>query len=247
MKRAMIAIAALSSGLLLAACDDTNDTDTSANQSQAEATESSSGQTGSESNAQEISVSGTLSFAESGQSLPENAEVTVRLLDVALADAPAKLIAEKTIAVDAQAPLDFTLSYASNDVDPRHMHSVRATIHDADGNLKWTSTVASMIDVGADADQPPVNIVLQPVGAQGAASGESMQETQENLLSSGDEPTAAEEQAAHASPDAVSEEAAETQEPSQAGGDSDTAGANVTSDTTVNADQGSTAQGSTAQ
>ena len=208
MKPTLLLIAALTSGLALAGCDEgqstASTTQEGSNASQQSTTEQ----------AQKMTLDGTLSFAEAGQSLPDNAEVTVLLNDVALADAPARTIAETTVTIERQAPTDFSLSYASDAVNPRHTHSLRGEIRNDEGQLVWTSTEATPVEVGADADQPPVSVVLRPVGADGNAQSDSMQKAQEALLSSGDEPTAAEKQAVEEA-DAVAEQAAGMQEPSQ--------------------------------
>ncbi|MBY5967463.1 YbaY family lipoprotein [Halomonas denitrificans] len=208
MKPTLLLIAALTSGLALAGCDDSQ-SNASSSQSSAETSQEASAE-----QATQMTLKGTVSFAETGQTLPQGADVKVLLNDVALADAPAKTIAETTLSIDRQAPTDFSLSYDTNDISERHTHSLRGEIRGDDGQLIWTSTQANPVEVGPDADQPPVSIVLHPVGADGNAQSESMQQAQEALLSSGDEPTAAEKQAAEQA-DAVAEQAAGMQEPSQ--------------------------------
>jgi uncharacterized lipoprotein YbaY len=119
MKPTLLLIAALTSGLALAGCDEGQSTASTAQEGSNASQQSTTEQ------AQKMTLDGTLSFAEAGQSLPDNAEATVLLNDVALADAPARTIAETTVTIERQAPTDFSLSYASDAVNPRHTHSLR--------------------------------------------------------------------------------------------------------------------------
>jgi putative lipoprotein len=61
--------------------------------------------------------------------LTPEAVVEVQLLDVSLADAAARLIAEQTIKPEHQVPIPFELSYDPADIDDRMSYAVRATIH----------------------------------------------------------------------------------------------------------------------
>ncbi|ANS85068.1 putative lipoprotein YbaY [Vibrio scophthalmi] len=78
--------------------------------------------------------------------LPDNAVVTVRLQDVSLMDAPAKLISEQVIETNgAQVPVAFELSYNPNDIKPGHRYSVSARIEVA-GELRFiTDTMNAVI------------------------------------------------------------------------------------------------------
>lgn len=78
--------------------------------------------------------------------LPDNAVVTVRLQDVSLVDAPAKLISEQVIETNgAQVPVAFELSYNPNDIKPGHRYSVSARIEVA-GELRFiTDTMNAVI------------------------------------------------------------------------------------------------------
>nr|WP_300309706.1 YbaY family lipoprotein [Halomonas sp.] len=202
MKRSLLLIAALSTSLALAGCGDGNAEKTS------DSNTASAGQAN-----HEQTLTGTLSLANSDQSLADDAQVVVSLNDVTLADAPAKVIAETRVDMD-QSSADFHLDYASDEVDPSHRHILRAEIRDANGELKWTTTDAYLVSVGSDADQSEVAIVLHPVGANGQAQGASLQQAQEQLLSSGDEPTQEEVEAAE-NLDAISEQSVDAQNPEQ--------------------------------
>ena len=78
--------------------------------------------------------------------LPDNAVVTVRLQDVSLMDAPAKLISEQVIETNgAQVPVAFELSYNPNDIKPGHRYSVSERIEVA-GELRFiTDTMNAVI------------------------------------------------------------------------------------------------------
>ncbi|WP_117233308.1 YbaY family lipoprotein [Vibrio maerlii] len=85
-----------------------------------------------------LSISGTMAYRER-IALPADAVITVRLEDVSLADAPAKVISEQEFTSDGdQVPLDFRLSYSNLDIKPNHRYSVRATIH-VNGKLRFTT------------------------------------------------------------------------------------------------------------
>lgn len=85
-------------------------------------------------------VAGTLAPRGTG-SLPAGARAHVRLEDVSLADAPARLIGEEFLPVrDPQAPLLFHVAYDPSDIDPRHSYAVRAVIEDASGAVLYRTT-----------------------------------------------------------------------------------------------------------
>jgi putative lipoprotein len=72
-------------------------------------------------------VTGTVSYRER-IALTPGTVVEVWLLDVSLADAPAKLIAGQTITPEHQVPIAFELTYDPADIDARLSYTVRATI-----------------------------------------------------------------------------------------------------------------------
>ena len=88
---------------------------------------------GEESNASQgaksATVTGTVTYRERIALTPE-AVVEVQLLDVSLADAPAKQIAIQTIKPKHQVPIPFELIYDPADIDERMTYAVRATIRD---------------------------------------------------------------------------------------------------------------------
>lgn len=72
--------------------------------------------------------------------LPDSATVRVRIEDVSLADAPARVVSEQTIRPTTQVPIPFALAYDAGTIDVRHRYAVRAEIRDAAGVLRWTTT-----------------------------------------------------------------------------------------------------------
>jgi len=79
-------------------------------------------------NAERTAVTGTVSYRQR-MALPPNAEIQVQLLDVSLADAPAKAIAEEKIVLgQRQVPVPFTLKFDPTKIDPKHTYSVSANI-----------------------------------------------------------------------------------------------------------------------
>lgn len=77
--------------------------------------------------------------------LPPDAVVNVRLEDVSLADAPAKLIAESTFATEGkQVPLPFALTYSPAQIVSSHRYGVRGTIS-SDGRMLFATTTANPV------------------------------------------------------------------------------------------------------
>jgi putative lipoprotein len=73
-------------------------------------------------------VTGTVTYLER-MALPPNAVMQVQLLDVSLADAPSKVIAEQSTNLGQhQVPVPFTLSYDPAKIDEKHSYSASAKI-----------------------------------------------------------------------------------------------------------------------
>jgi len=103
---------------------------------------------------------GTVTYRER-MALPPGATVEVRLEDVSIADAPAVVIAEQTIATEGrQVPIAFELRYAADRIEPNRRYGVRAAIRTADGNLVFTT--ASHFPVLEPAED--VEILVQRTG-----------------------------------------------------------------------------------
>ena len=77
--------------------------------------------------------------------------LTVKVEDVSLMDAPARVMAETTQPLDGRAPpYAATLSVPNARIDPRHTYAVRAEIRDPAGALRFTTdTRHSILTNGA--------------------------------------------------------------------------------------------------
>lgn len=99
---------------------------------------------------QSQTISGTVSYRER-MALPPTAQVQVSLVDVSLADAPSKTIAEATFATDGNnVPLPFKLSYDPAQIEPRHSYALQARITDQGELLFITDTRNAVLDGGED-------------------------------------------------------------------------------------------------
>ncbi len=110
--------------------------------------------------AQDATVTGTVTYLQR-IALPPDAVVKVTLEDVSLADAPAKVLAQKeTPTAGKQVPIPFELMHSPADVPPSHRYSVRATIK-VDGKLLFTSTTSYPVLTSGVASE--VKIVVHPL------------------------------------------------------------------------------------
>ena len=72
--------------------------------------------------------------------LPPGHVLTVRIEDVSLADAPARVLAEHSEPLEGRAPpYSATLGFPSSQIDPRHTYAARAEIRDETGRLRFTT------------------------------------------------------------------------------------------------------------
>lgn len=71
--------------------------------------------------------------------LPPGHVLNVRIEDVSLADAPARLMAEASEPVVGAPPYRVVLAFSGAEVDPRHIYAARAEIRDASGALVFTT------------------------------------------------------------------------------------------------------------
>ena len=83
-------------------------------------------------------VSGSVFYRER-IALPPDAVITVKLVDVSRADAPAVVLAEEVIKPEASVPVDFVLEYDPAQIDDRMSYAVQARISSGD-NLMFTTT-----------------------------------------------------------------------------------------------------------
>ncbi|MNX67912.1 hypothetical protein D3C86_990710 [compost metagenome] len=80
---------------------------------------------------------GTVSYRERIALLP-GATLTVTLVDVSRADAPAEVISRRSITVTGQVPIAFSLPYDAAAIRPGHRYAVQAELV-ADGT-RWINT-----------------------------------------------------------------------------------------------------------
>jgi putative lipoprotein len=120
----------------------------------------SSAQAGSDSASASPMITGTVTYLVRMALQPE-AAIDVRLEDVSLADAPAKLVAEYIFAAAGkQVPILFQLPYTAEDIQPNHRYQVRARISVEDKLIFATTQAYPVITNGAPTH---VDLVLQPV------------------------------------------------------------------------------------
>ena len=87
----------------------------------------------------EASVNGTVTYRER-IALPSNATITVKIQDVSLADAPAKVIGEITYPADGkQVPIPYEVKYNPEDIQDNHTYSMLVRIEDSAGKLLFIS------------------------------------------------------------------------------------------------------------
>jgi len=97
-------------------------------------------------------ITGTVTYM-ARMALPPDAAIDVRLEDVSLADAPAKLVAENIFVLGQnQVPVPFQLPYNPAEIRPSHRYSIRANIT-VDGDLLFTTTqLYPVLTSGASTD-----------------------------------------------------------------------------------------------
>jgi uncharacterized lipoprotein YbaY len=106
-------------------------------------------------------LTGTVTYRQR-IALPPNAIVEVQLADIAIADAPARVVASQTITTGgAQVPIPFTLTYEPATLQPQARYAVSARITE-DGKLTWISTrIYPVLTPGAPTGG--IEIVVEPV------------------------------------------------------------------------------------
>lgn len=83
-------------------------------------------------------VTGTLAYRER-IALPPDAMITVQLVDVSRADAPAVVLGEQVgPAGGRQVPIAFEISFDRSRIEPAHRYAVQARIEDG-GKLRFIS------------------------------------------------------------------------------------------------------------
>ena len=93
--------------------------------------------------------------------LPPGHVLTVRVEDVSLADAPARVMVEAQEPITGAPPYRVVLAFSGAEVDPRHTYAVRADIRDPSGALVFvTDTRHAVLTQGAPSS---ADIVLKAV------------------------------------------------------------------------------------
>jgi len=111
-------------------------------------------------------VTGTVTYLPR-IALPPSAIVEVSLQDVSRADAPAITLASQTIELNGQqVPVDFSLSYNPNAIEPGHTYAVRASIRVGE-ELWFTSTRSYPVTPGEQSSAVEI-IVDRVVGRSGS-------------------------------------------------------------------------------
>lgn len=137
------------------------------------------------------SLSGTVTYLER-MALPPEAVVEVQLLDVSLADAPAKLIAGTRIAPAGQVPVAYRLDYDDSQIQPGHSYALLARITLDDRLMFINATHHPVLDGGPDQTEITVNRVAAPATLEGRWRAEDIRgggvidEVQTTLEVSGD-------------------------------------------------------------
>ena len=113
------------------------------------------------------SVTGTVTYRER-IALTPGATLIVQIRDTSYADAAAELIAEQVISDPGQVPINFEVSYDSDDIDSRNTYSVSARIEESDGRLAFINDTAydvitrgnpKRVDMGLVLVEPPPEMV----------------------------------------------------------------------------------------
>lgn len=99
-----------------------------------------------------VQIAGSVSYLPR-IALPSDAVVTVTLLNVSVADAPSRTLAEQTIpAAGRQVPIPFALEVEPGVLEERRRYTVRAQIHDGAGRLLWTTDTAHPVSTDGATD-----------------------------------------------------------------------------------------------
>lgn len=105
-------------------------------------------------------VTGTVVWRERIM-LPPNTKTIVRLQDISLADAPAKVLAEDVIDGTRAPPAAFKLAYDPAQILPNHRYSVSARV-EVDGQLRFIND--THIAVISDGPTKDVEVLVKGVG-----------------------------------------------------------------------------------
>jgi putative lipoprotein len=108
-------------------------------------------------------VTGTVAYRER-IALPPSATITVQLVDVSRADAPAIVLGEQVIQANGrQVPFAFEIAYDQSKIEASHSYAVQARIEDG-GQLRFISDQHHAV-ITRDAPNE-VGLVLKAVGSR---------------------------------------------------------------------------------
>lgn len=99
-----------------------------------------------------------------GATLPEGAEVEIRVDDVSLADAPATQVGGQTIFDAHQFPINFEATFNPQAIDPRHTYAIQVRISDSQGKLLFINTLAYNVLTQGNPTYD-VEVMVEPVGS----------------------------------------------------------------------------------
>jgi putative lipoprotein len=103
-----------------------------------------------------VTVSGNVVYRQR-IALPDNAVTIVSIVDVALADAPAPVLAREEIN-GGQVPIPFTLTLDLGSLAAHAMPSIGARI-EADGQLLWITDMVTPVDTSVDSSDVTLNVI----------------------------------------------------------------------------------------
>ena len=107
------------------------------------------------------SVTGSVTYQRTYCTLsPEAHDWKVRLRDVSYQDAAAPLIAEQVIHNPGQVPVEFKIEYDPEDINPRNIYSVQATIFESDGRMAFTNDTAYEVITRGNARKVDMRLVM---------------------------------------------------------------------------------------
>ena len=105
------------------------------------------------------SVSGAITYRER-VALTSGAMVIVQIRDTSYVDASAPLIAEQVITDPGQVPIEFSVPYSRDDIDPSNIYSISVRIVESDGRLAFTNDTAYDVITGGNPTRVDMVLVM---------------------------------------------------------------------------------------
>ena len=142
------------------------------------------------------SVSGAITYREQ-VALTPGAMVIVQIRDTSYVDASAPLIAEQVITDPGQVPIEFSVPYSRDDIDPSNIYSISVRIVESDGRLAFTNDTAYDVITGGNptrvdmvlvmVEPPPEMVDGEWSAADRAPVEEAVRVTDAHMIWEGDE------------------------------------------------------------